>query len=97
MKDAHRIGKKNNTVGRLLTDEVEDFEGGEALVDLPHEALEEDHLGQTDGEAAQVAREGVQVVEVVQLHRVREVEGQRTQVRAPAAPITHIIIRLYAK
>jgi len=56
-----------------LTDEVKDLEGGEVLVDLAHEALHEDDLRETDGHAAQVAGEGVHVVEVVQLHGVGEV------------------------
>ena len=54
---------------------MEDLQGAQALVDAAHEALEEDDLGEADGEAAQVTREGVEVVEVMQLHGVREVQS----------------------
>ena len=52
------------------------------MVDLAHEALQEDHLGQTDGQCPQVARERIQVVEVMQLHRVREVQREVLEVGA---------------
>lgn len=54
------------------------------LVDFAHEALHEDDLRQTDGQRAKIARERVHVVEIVQLHRVREVEDQILQILTPA-------------
>lgn len=59
----------------ILTNKVEDLQGTETLVDPPHETLQEDDFRQADSETAQVAWEGVEVVEVMKLHGVGEVQG----------------------
>ena len=72
---------------------MENLERRQMLINFAHEALHEDDLRQTDGEVAQTARKGVHVVEVVQLHGVREVENEVLQVGTPGKyPITDIRI-----
>ena len=44
---------------------MEDFEGGEMLVDLAHKSFHEDDLREADREVSKVARKGIHVVEVV--------------------------------
>jgi len=51
------------------------FERRQMLINFSHEAFHEDHLGQTDRQAAQVARERVHVVEVMKLHCVRKIQS----------------------
>lgn len=55
---------------------MQHFERGQERVDATHEALEKDHLGQTNGEHFEIARKVVQVVEVLQLHSGAEVEHE---------------------
>ena len=59
----------------LLTYQMQHIEGREAAVDSPHETLQEDHLRQADTQTSQVAREGVEVVKIMELHGVGEVQG----------------------
>ena len=61
------------------TVEVEHLKRREVRVDAAHEALEEDDVREADGERAQVAREGVQVCVLVQLHGARKVHTQVAQ------------------
>lgn len=51
-----------------LTYQVEYLNAVDEVVYFAHEALHEDHLGQTDAHDAELCREGVKVVEVMKLH-----------------------------
>ena len=56
---------------------MQHLDGRKTAVDAAHEALQEDDLAQANAHAPQVAGEAVEVVEVVQLHGVGEVQGDR--------------------
>ena len=59
----------------MLTNEMQHLDGRKTAVDAAHEAFQEDDFAQANAHAPQVAREAVEVVEVVQLHSVGEVQG----------------------
>ena len=54
---------------------MKDLHRRQTRVHFTHEPLEEDHLGQADRQRFQIARERVQIVEVVKLHSLREWDG----------------------
>ena len=62
------------------TDDVQRMQRREKPVDTTHESLEKDHLGQADAQTLEIAREFVQIVEIVQLHGGREVEREILQI-----------------
>lgn len=51
-----------------LTDEMQHLDRIDEIVDLPHESLHKDDFRKTYAHAAQLCRESLQFVEVVQLH-----------------------------
>lgn len=61
---------------------MQDFQGRKRLIHSSHEALQKDDLRQTHSQGPQVTGEGIEVIEVVQLHGVREIQGHVPQVRA---------------
>jgi len=50
------------------------------LVDLAHKSFHEDDFREADREVSKVAGKGVHVVEVVQLHGIREIQRQVLQI-----------------
>lgn len=54
--------------GSELTNKMQNLEAVDEVVDLPHESLHEDDLGQADAEVAQLRGERLHLREVVQLH-----------------------------
>lgn len=61
------------------------------LVDLAHESFHEDDFREADREVSKVARKGVHVVEVVQLHGVREIQRQVLHVGTSAHQSKHVV------
>ena len=66
---------------------MKDLERGQERVDASHEALEEDDLGETNGHCLEVAREGVEIVEVLELHGGAEVEREIFEIGAPVGEL----------
>ena len=58
----------------VRADQVQDFQSIDEVVNLPHEAFHEDDFGQADAHRPQLGREGVKVIEIMQLHRRREIQ-----------------------
>ena len=61
---------------------MKNFQCGQTLINFPHEAFHEDDFRQADGQASEAARKRVHIVEVMQLHGVRKVEGEIFQIGA---------------
>lgn len=53
---------------------------GQIRVDATHEAFEKDNLGQAETQPFEIARELVELAEIVQLHRTGEVQRQVFQI-----------------
>lgn len=61
---------------------MKDFQPIDKVINLPHETLHEDYLGQTNAHVLQLRREGLHLREIVQLHGSGEIEEHVSQVRA---------------
>lgn len=59
---------------------MKDLEAVDEVVDLPHEALHEDHLGQADAHVLELRGERLHLREVVELHGGGEVQQHVRQV-----------------